>query len=45
MKKRKEDKYEIKLAKTKRYKQSSLLYMAKLLNNENATNMRMIKNG
>ena len=45
MKKRKEDKYEIKLAKTKRYKQSSLPYMRKLLNNEHETNMKMINNG
>ena len=45
MKKRKEEKYEIKFAKTKRYKQSSLPYMTKLLNDENATNMKIIQNG
>ena len=46
MKKRKEEKYEIKFAKTKRYKQSSLPYnMTKLRNNENAANMKIIQNG
>ena len=45
MKKRNEEKYEIKIAKTKRYKQSSLPYMTKLLNNEHKEKIKIMKNG
>ena len=45
MKKRINKKYEIKLAKTERYKQTSLPYMTYLLNDEHERKMKTIKNG
>ena len=44
MKKRKTYKYEMVRAKTKRYKQSSLPYMTKLLNEENELKRKIMKN-
>ena len=43
MKKRINKKYEIKLAKTERYKQTSLPYMTYLLNDEHERKMKTIK--
>ena len=44
MKKRKTYKYEMIRAKSKRYKQSSLPYMTKLLNEEHELKRKIMKN-